>query len=263
MRTILPSALVVALLLPLPAAAGVQTRTLTYEVDGTPVESVLVYDDAGAAKRPALVMVPNWMGVNEAQVEKAKAIAGKDYVILVADVYGKATRPANADEAGKAAGAMYADRGALRARVNAALDQLANAKDAPVDAGRLGAIGFCFGGATVLELARSGADLAGVVSFHGNLATDLPAKTGDVKARVLALNGADDTYVPTEQIEAFNKEMQGAGIDWQFVNLGGAVHCFAEPDANAGPGCLYNERAAKRAFRMMRDFFDEAFASPE
>ena len=241
------------------AHAEIQTRTLAYEVEGTAIESVLVYDDAGPAQRPALVMVPNWMGVNASQVEKAKAIAGKDYVILVADVYGTATRPANADEAGKAAGAMYADRAALRARVNAALDQLANAKDAPVDRAKLGAIGFCFGGASALELVRSGADIAGVVSFHGNLATDLPAKPGEVKAKVLALNGADDSYVPADQINAFTKEMQAAGIDWQFVNLGGAVHCFAEPDANSGPGCLYNERAAKRAFRMMHDFFDEAF----
>lgn len=258
MRHLLPIALAAALL-PLQARAEMKTRTLSYDVDGTAVESVLVYDDAGAAKRPALVMVPNWMGVNDAQVDKAKAIAGKDYVILVADVYGKATRPANADEAGKAAGAMYADRAALRARVNAALDQLAHAEDAPVDAAKLGAIGFCFGGATALELARSGANIAGVVSFHGNLSTSLPAKTGDVKAKVLALNGADDSYVPAEQIQDFTKEMQGAGIDWQFVNLGGAVHCFAEPDQNNGPGCVYNERAAKRAFRMMHDFFDEAF----
>lgn len=260
MRPMLPLTLAAALM-SMPVAAEMQTRTLTYEVEGTSVESVLVYDDASAAKRPALVMVPNWMGVNASQIDKAKAIAGKDYVVLIADVYGKATRPANADEAGKAASAMYADRGALRARVNAALDQLANAKDAPVDATKLGAIGFCFGGATALELARSGADIAGVVSFHGNLGTDLPAKPGEVKARVLALNGADDSYVPAAQIDAFNQEMQAAGVDWQFVNFGGAVHCFAESDANSGPGCLYNERAAKRAFRMMRDFFDEAFAA--
>lgn len=260
MRLILPLSLAAALL-STPVAAEMHTRTLTYDVEGTSVESVLVYDDAGAAKRPALVMVPNWMGVNASQIDKAKAIAGKDYVVLIADVYGKATRPANADEAGKAATAMYADRSALRARVNAALDQLANAKDAPVDAAKLGAIGFCFGGATALELARSGAEIAGVVSFHGNLATDLPAKPGEVKARVLALNGADDSYVPAAQIDAFNQEMQAAGVDWQFVNFGGAVHCFAESDANSGPGCVYNERAAKRAFRMMRDFFDEAFAA--
>ena len=242
--------------------AEIQTRTLAYEVEGTKIASVLVYDDAGPAKRPALVMVPNWMGINADQIEKAKVIAGKEYVILVADVYGTATRPTNPDEAGKAASAMYADRATLRARVNAALDQLTNATGAPIDATKLGAIGFCFGGATALELARSGADIAAVVSFHGNLGTDLPAKAGDIKAKVLALNGADDSYVPTEQIDGFTKEMQSASVDFQFVNLGGGVHCFAEPDATGTvPGCQYNERAAKRAFRMMHDFFAEAFAN--
>ena len=256
-----PVALLVTAFAATAARAEMITQTLAYEVNGTAIESVLVYDDAVAGKRPALVMVPNWMGINDAQIAKAKTIAGRDYVVLVADVYGTAVRPTNADEAGKAAGAMYADRTALRARVNAALDQLASAKTAPVDSSKLGAIGFCFGGATALELARSGANVAGVVSFHGNLATDLPAQSGMVKARVLALNGADDSYVPTEQIDAFTKEMQGAGVDWQFVNLGGAVHCFAEPDQNNGPGCVYNERAAKRAYTMMRNFFAEAFAA--
>ncbi len=258
-RPVLLSAL---MSLPALACAEMQTRTLTYEVDGTEVESVLVYDDATTSKRPALVMVPNWMGVGPAQIEKAKTIAGKDYVVLVADVYGSKLRPTNADEAGKAATAMYADRTALRARVNAALDQLISSADnAPVDTGKLGAIGFCFGGATALELARSGAAIAGVVSFHGNLATELPAKAGALKAKVLALNGADDSYVPAAQIDGFTKEMQAAGADWQFVNFGGAVHCFAESDANSGPGCVYNERAAKRAYTMMRNFFAEAFAA--
>lgn len=247
-------------LLPIAASAEMQVRKLRYSVDATSVESVLVYDDAGA-KRPGLVMVPNWMGVNDAQIAKAKAIAGSEFVVLVADVYGVDTRPTNADEAGKAASAMYADRAALRARVNAALDQLASASGIPLDATKLGAIGFCFGGATALELARSGADIAGVVSFHGNLGTELPARTGDVKARVLAINGGDDRYVPAEQINAFTSEMAGAGVDWQFVNLGGAVHCFAEADAQSPPGCVYNERAAKRAFSMMRTFFAEAFAA--
>ena len=191
---------------------------------------------------------------------KAQAIAGKDYVVFVADVYGTDTRPVNAEEAGKAATAMYADRGVLRARTNAALAAFKeHAARLNIDTKRLGAIGFCFGGATVLELARSGTDLAGVVSFHGNLSADPKFPAGKIGTRVLAMNGADDTYVPTEQINAFTKEMQAAGADFQFVNFGGAVHCFAEPDANS-PGCMYNERAAKRSFRMMNEFFAEAFA---
>ena len=122
----------------------------------------------------------------------------------------------------------------------------------------IGGIGFCFGGAIVLELARSGADVAGVVSFHGNLETTLPAKEGEVSASLLVLNGAADTYVPQAQITGFQDEMTAAGADWQFVNFSGAVHCFAEADANS-PGCMYDPRAAKRAYGMMEDFFDELF----
>jgi dienelactone hydrolase len=253
--------LCLAALLPSVVVADTTERTLEYEVDGKSMRSVLVYG-GGAAKRPGLVLVPNWMGVNESAIAKAKEIAGDKYVVLVADVYGADVRPANGQEAGAAAKAMYADLAALRARAAAAVRELSSqAGSAPLDAGRIGAIGFCFGGATVIELARSGADIAGVVSFHGNLATDMPAAKGALKASVLVQNGADDTYVPAQQIAAFQQEMTAAGADWQFVNYAGAVHCFAEPDANSGPGCLYHERSAKRAFRLMDDFFAERFAA--
>lgn len=252
------------------ANAAVVERKITYSVDGTELESTLVYDEGGTAPgsgasasaglRPGLVLFPNWYGAGDAAVAKAKTIAGKDYVILVADVYGKGVRPTNDQEAGAAAGGMYKDRKVLRARAAEALEQLrAQAGSAPLDAKRIGSIGFCFGGATALELARSGADIAGVATFHAALNTDMPAQAGAVKAKVLVQNGADDTYVSPEHIAAFQKEMKDAGADWTFVNHSGAVHCFAEPDAKSPPGCLYNERAAKRAFALMHDFFDEAF----
>jgi dienelactone hydrolase len=254
--------LIAALALSAPVGAALVEKPIEYEAGGTTVRSVLVYDDSVATPRPGLVLVPNWMGANESAVAKAKEIAGTRYVVLVADVYGKDVRPADAKAAGAAAQGMYADRKALRARAQAALAQLrAQAGSAPVDLGRLGAIGFCFGGATVLELARDGADIAGVVSFHGNLSTDLPAAPGALKASVLVQNGADDTYVPAEQIATFQQEMTAAGADWQFVNYAGAVHCFAEPDANSGPGCLYHERTARRAFRLMDSFFEERFTA--
>ena len=128
-----------------------------------------------------------------------------------------------------------------------------------VDATRIGAFGYCFGGSTVLELVRAGDALSGVVSLHGGLATDLPA-TDSVKAPVLVLNGGDDTYVSAAEITAFQDEMRQAGADWQFVNFSGAVHCFAESDARNPPGCVYHERSAKRAYRMMGDFFKDVFA---
>lgn len=240
------------------ASADMKTRPLTYTVGDVEFASTLVWDAAAPGPRPGLVLVPNWMGATESAVEKAKAIAGDRYVILVADVYGADVRPANASEAGQAARAMYADRPALRARAAKALAVLAAQPE--VDAKRLGAIGFCFGGATVLELARAGTEgLAGVVSFHGNLSTEMPAAAGAVKAPILVLNGAADPLVPAAQIAAFAAEMDAAGADWTFVNYARAVHCFAEPDANSPPNCVYDPRAAARAFRAMNDFFDEQF----
>jgi dienelactone hydrolase len=226
---------------------------------GVEFDGYLVYDKDEDDKRPGLLMVPNWMGVTDAAIEKAKQLADDDYVILLVDMYGRGVRPANAEEAGKAAGAVYADPDALRGRINTALGVLkSSAGRTPLDTREIGGIGFCFGGAIVLELARSGADVAGVVSFHGNLATKAPAPAGAIRASVLVLNGADDTYVPAEQIAGFQKEMTDAKADWQFVNFGGAVHCFAESDANS-PGCLYEPRSARRAYTMMEAFFDELF----
>ena len=262
MRPTLPLAFAGLLALASASLQAATVRDLTWTHDGTTFAGHLVLPD-GDTPRPGLLMVPNWMGVNAAQVEKAKAIAERGYVVLVADVYGADLRPTNADEAGAAAGAMYADRPLLRARAQAALDTLrAQAGSAPLDVGRIGAIGFCFGGTTVLELARGGADLDGVVSFHGGLTTTLPAAAGAVKASVLVLNGADDAMVKPADIEALQTELREAGADWQFVNFAGAVHCFAEADANSPPNCLYHPRSAQRAFRLMDGFFAERFASP-
>jgi dienelactone hydrolase len=242
------------------AQAKMVAKDLTYKVGETEFQSTLVYDDAVKTMRPGLVMFPNWYGMNANQIEKAKAIAAKDYIVLVADVYGIALRPANDKDGGAAAGSMYKDRSVLRARATAALDALkTHGAKLKLDANNIGAIGFCFGGATALELARSGADLDGIVSFHGNLSSDDVSLAKNIKGSVLAINGADDGYVPAEQIQAFGKEMRDANVDWQFVNMGGAVHCFAEPDAKSPPGCLYNERAAKRGFALMRSFFAEVF----
>ncbi|MBN8884289.1 MAG: dienelactone hydrolase family protein [Rudaea sp.] len=243
------------------AHAAMVTKNLDYDVGGKKMQSVLVYDDAVKTPRPGVVMTPDWLGITPDNLALAKQIAGKDYVLLVADVYGADVRPKNAEEAGAATKAMYANRGDLRARINAALTQLkAQAGKAPLDGKDWGAIGFCFGGATTLDLVRSGGDVAAVVSFHGNLATDDPALAKNIKAKVLALNGGDDKFVSQESIVAFEKEMRDAKVDWQFVNYGGAVHCFAVPSAKGDvPGCQYDERTAKRAYARMHEFFDDAF----
>ena len=249
----------------LPALAAMQARPLEWTIGEERFSGFLVYDDASTEKRPGLVMVPNWMGVSDLAVERAKEIAGDDYVVLVADVYGADVRPTNAEEAGAAARGAYADGGTtLRARANEAVRVLkAQAGPSPLDETRIGAIGFCFGGSAVLELARSGSDIAGVASFHGGLETYLPTDDNDIDSSILVLNGADDASVTDAHIAAFEKEMDAAEADWQFVDFSGAVHCFTQPESNDPPNCVYDERASKRAFGMMRDFFDERFATQD
>ena len=244
------------------ASAAPVATTVSYKIGDTEFQSTLVYDDSSKDPRPGLVMAPNWFGANQASIDKAKTIAGKDYVILLADIFGKDVRPKDRDEALKQARAMYADRAAMRARMNRALEALKEQKGAPIDQKRIGAIGFCLGGTAALDLARSGADVAGVVTFHGGLETDDAALAKNIKGSVLVLNGANDNAVSAESIAGFEKEMKDASVDYQFVNLSGAVHCFAEPDQNTPPGCVYNEKAAKRAYRMMNAHFAEVFAKP-
>lgn len=261
-RTLLAIGLLFATL---PAFAKMQAKPVEWSVGKDRFSGYVVYDDASKAKRPGLVMVPNWMGVNDSAVDKAKAIAGKDYVVLVADVYGKGVRPNNAGEAGKLAGGLRGDdRAPLRTRIRGAVDALkAQASKAPLLADKIGALGFCFGGSTVLELARDGVDLAGVVSLHGDLAPGVKTATSNISTPVLVLNGAADKGVSDADITAFQKEMDSAGADWQFVDFSGAVHCFAEADAGNDPStnCAYDERAAKRAYRIMDGFFRERFAA--
>jgi dienelactone hydrolase len=250
-------------LLPLPATAAMQAKPVEWTIGESRFSGTLVYDDAGSTKRPGLVMVPNWMGANALATEKAKAVAGTDYVVLVADVYGKGARPKDDKEALAEVRKAYADGGTtLRARVAEAVDVLkAQAGTAPLDATRIGAFGFCFGGSAVLEFARSGADVAGVVSLHGGLETHLPTEGNRIRASVLVLNGSNDADVSDALVASFKDEMDAAGADWQFVDFGGAVHCFTQPESNNPPNCVHDERATKRAFEMMRDFFRERFAA--
>ncbi|GGD36768.1 dienelactone hydrolase family protein [Pseudoxanthomonas indica] len=240
--------------------AAPTAKPVEWKVGGKTFSGFLVYDYAEREQRPGLLMVPDWMGVTDDAVAKAKQVAGDDYVVLVVDMYGKGVRPKDADEAMAQVKLLYADREAMRARTQGALATLkSQAGKAPLDAARIAAFGYCFGGSSVLELARSGADFKGAITFHGGLDTTAPAKAGGVKAPILVLNGADDRGT-APHIAAFEKEMNEADADWQFVNFSGAVHCFALENANRPPGCVYNARAAKRAYKMMDDFLDEVFA---
>ncbi|BAU75072.1 dienelactone hydrolase family protein [Metapseudomonas furukawaii] len=243
-----------------PGWAAMVTQPVAYELDGKAFEGILVYDDAVTAPRPGLLMVPNWLGVTPAAAEQAKLIAGQRYVILVADMYGKDVRPANPEEARAAATAVRADRPLMRKRAAAGVEALkAQAGKVPLDPARLGAIGFCFGGGSVLELARAGSPLKGFVSFHGNLDTPNPEDARNIRAPVLVLHGADDPAVPKEQVDGFIAEMTAAKADWQLVSYGGAVHSFTDPDAKVPGRNEYHPKVAARSYQAMNDLFDEVF----
>lgn len=239
------------------ALAATVRSPVAYELDGAKYEGVLVYDDAVKTPRPGLLLVPNWLGINEANLAQAALVAGSRYVVFVADVYGVASRPRDRAEAGKAAGALKANRAELRRRTAKALEVFRR-QTVAFAAGQLGAIGFCFGGTAVVELAKDGADVAGVVSFHGGL--DAPQPTASKpKASVLALHGAADPTVSPEQLKAFQEDLHRVGADWSLVSYGGAVHSFTDVDANNPGVSQYDAKVAGRAYRAMHDFFDELF----
>jgi dienelactone hydrolase len=199
------------------------------------------------------------MGLTDYEKHRARMLAQLGYVAFCADIYGKGSRPQNTAEASALAGKYKSDRRLLRACVNAGLDTL---RQQPlVDPKRLAAIGYCFGGTTVLELARRGADIAGVVSFHGGLDSPTPADGKNIKCKVLALAGADDPFQKPEDLAAFEKEMRDAKVDWQINFYGGAVHAFTQPMAgnDNSQGAAYNERADKRSWEAMKQFFTEIF----
>ncbi len=235
------------------------TEAIAYRQDDAILEGYAAHP-GGTAKRPGVLVVPAWNGVNDYARKRAEMIAGMGYVALVADVYGKGIRPQSFEDAAKEAGKYRADRPLLRARVAAGLKAL---RELPgVDAARLAAIGYCFGGQAVLELARSGADILGVVSFHGALDTPTPGDAKNIKGKVLALHGADDPYVPAEVVQAFEQEMRQGGVDWQLVAYGGAVHSFTDWDAGSdiSRGFAYDAKADRRSWAAMQGFFDEIFA---
>ena len=237
--------------------AKVVTQTVEYRQDGTVLQGFLAYDDGLKGKRPGVLVVHEWWGLNDFARERALKLAGLGYVALAADMYGGGATASNREEAGKLAGALLGNPDLLRARAQAALQVLA--ADPRVDPNRLAAIGFCFGGTTVLELAYSGADLAGVVSFHGGLPRTQPDDLKRIKAALLVLHGADDPHVAPADIAAFEQAMRQAGADWQMVFFGGAVHGFTNPTAgdNKASGVAYDARAARRSFRCMQEFFRE------
>lgn len=256
MRTILFSAAMLAATGSLYAA--IQSKVVEYPQGDTTLEGVLVWDDAVAGPRPGVLVVHQWLGLTAYEKHRAEMLAQLGYVAFCADIYGKGVRPKDTTEAGAQAGKFKSDRTLLRARVNAGLDELK--KSDLVDTKRVAAIGYCFGGTTVIELARSGATLNGIVSFHGGLDSPTPADGKNIKCPVLVCHGADDPFEKPEDLTAFEGEMREAKVDWRLIKYGGAVHSFTQPDPGfVNPGARYNEKADKRSWEDMKLFFAEIF----
>lgn len=250
---------ILVLLCVVKAQGAIHTENVEYKQGDATLEGYLAYDDATTGKRPAVLIVHQWMGITDYEKMRAHKLAEMGYVAFCADIYGKGVRPTSVKEAGAQAGKYKGDRELLRARVNAGLDTLK--KNDLVDTSHVAAIGYCFGGTTVLELARSGADLNGVVSFHGGLDSPTPADGKNIKCKVLVLAGADDPFQKPDDLTAFQQEMKDNKVNWQIVFYGGAVHAFTQPDVGNLhlPGAQYNEQADKRSWQAMKDFFAEIF----
>lgn len=241
------------------AIAAIKTQAVEYSSNGTVMEGYLAYDDSSLAPRPGILIVHDWMGLGPFSQEKALRLAKQGYIAFAVDIYGKGVRPKNSQEAGGLATQYKQDRKLLRARIRAAFDKLASLKQ--TDPKKIVAMGYCFGGTTALELARSGAPLAGTVSFHGGLASPTPEDAKNIKGPVLALHGADDPFVPPAEVRAFQEEMKKGRVRLRFISYPGAVHSFTNPDAGSdkSKGTAYNTQADQKSWDEFERFLKEIF----
>ncbi len=239
--------------------AQIKTEVIDYKHREAVLEGYLAYDQSIKGPRPGVLVVHEWYGLNDYAKKRAEQLAKLGYVAFAVDMYGKGIRPKTPEECGVQSGIYRKDRPLMRARIKAALDELKNNK--LVDPKKIAAIGYCFGGTVVLELARSGADIAGVVSFHGGLDTPNPEDAKNIKCKVLVCHGGDDPFVKMSDFMAFQEEMKNAKVDYQLIVYGGAVHSFTNPDAGNDPskGAAYNPSADRRSWEAMKQFFGEIF----
>ena len=244
-----------------PLQAAVIGKEVSYQTGDTVMKGYLAYDDAVTGKRPGVLVVHEWWGHNSYARKRTEMLAELGYTALALDMYGDGKTADHPDNAGKFATAVRQDQDMMQARFNAARHYL-NTHET-VDPEQNAAIGYCFGGSVVLSVARSGADLDGVVSFHGSLG-GLPPIADKVTAKVLVANGADDTFVSKDSIELFNEDMETAGVDFEFINYPGAKHSFTNPGANVvgekfGLPLEYNAEADKASWQKMQEFLDTIF----
>ncbi|MDP3702797.1 MAG: dienelactone hydrolase family protein [Candidatus Omnitrophota bacterium] len=238
--------------------AQLHTEAVEYRHGEAVLEGYLAYDDASTKLRPGILVVHEWKGLNEYAKRRARELAELGYVAFAIDMYGKGILAADHAEAGRLSGMYRSDRRLMRDRARAGLDVLTS--QPLVDKRRVAAIGYCFGGTTVLELARDGADLAAVVSFHGSLSTPHPEDAAQIKGKVLVLQGGNDSFT-LDEVPAFEQEMKQAGVDYLLVQYEGAVHIFTVPDAGNDPstGVAYNAEADQQSWEEMKRLFQEVF----
>jgi dienelactone hydrolase len=252
-----------ALTFAIPAFGAIREEPVTYKDGVTEMKGFIVYDDAVTAKRPGMVLVPEWWGITKHIHGEANKFAQQGYTAFIADMYGDGKTADNPKDAGALSGGVMKDPKTMESRFDAAREALA--KHQTVDPTRIGAVGYCFGGAVVLNMARAGSDLLGVAAFHALLGANTPAPAqGTVKAKLLVLNGAADPFVKPEQIETFKKEMDAAKVDYKFINYPGAVHAFTNPEATeAGKKfnlpLAYNAEADKESKAEAAKFFQDVF----
>jgi len=237
-------------------------ESIFYSVSGISCRGALVWDESLKAPRPLLLMAPNWRGVIKPAIETAQMFAGEGYVVFVADMFGEGNGPVGTENPMEFLRPFMSDVPGMRRRIVAALDTLTREADrrAIGDIARRAAIGFCFGGLNVLDLARTGAEVQAVVSMHGSLGTPQPGKAGEIKAAVLAVHGADDPIAPKAERDAFEAEMTAAGARWAMLTFGGVVHAFTDPKENNPGVAVYNEPATRHGYALAHAYIADAFA---
>jgi dienelactone hydrolase len=240
----------------------VAVERIEYRAGNAVCNGALVYDEKVSGRRPLLLMAPNWLGVTNDAIKRAATMAGIKYVAFVADMYGGGKISAGPPESATLANGLRADAPERRRRIAGALEALRSESDKRKigDLKRQAAVGFCFGGGNVLELARTGADIQAVICLHGDLLTPLPAKAGDIKAAVCVLHGSQDPVVPKKDRDLFEAEMEAASAKWQMLVFGGLLHSFCEPESDVPGIARYDAAAARQSYNMVDDFATAAFA---
>jgi dienelactone hydrolase len=239
-----------------------KVETVAYSASGLNCKGQLVYDETIRTKRPLLLMAPNWLGIVPAATEVARMLAGDRYIVFVADMYGDSGKPTGKENPMEFLAPLMKNASETRKRIGAAFDTMvkeAEKRDLG-DGRKRAAIGYCFGGANVLDLARAGTDVAAVVSMHGSFATPMPAKKGDIKAAVLTVHGAADPIAPKAERDGLEQELDAAGARWVMMNFGGVCHGFTDERANHPGVAVYDEPATSHGYAVAHSFIADAFA---